>query len=575
MPRTLAIVGRGRLGTALAEALQSGQLDLPDGAWRVTGPHAHGYAGEGADAVLLCVPDREIARAAALVAFGPLVGHCCGACRLDVLRPHEAFSLHPLMTVVPGRTSFAGAGAAVAGSTDRGRTFATALARALGMRPIPLAEDDRASYHAAASIASNFLITLQVAAERVAASAGVERALLAPLVRAALENWIEVGGDEALTGPVARGDEETIAVQRGAVAEKAPELLPLFDALSDATRALAGKRGAPAPTDLMPQDDAESGNDGEDAVIKTVRTVAEIRALVAQARRRGQRVALVPTMGAFHEGHLSLMRRARAECDLVVVSLFVNPTQFNDPADLDAYPRDERRDAILAAQAGVNVLFAPPPDEIYPDGFATRVTVGEIGLRLEGTHRGAEHFEGVATVVAKLLNIVSPDAAYFGQKDAQQAAVIKRLVRDLDIGVSVEVCPTVRAPDGLALSSRNVRLSSMDRRRATALHRALTAAEQLIADGERNPALVAAAAVRELSHDEIDPDYFELVEPETFKALGPLEGDVLAVVAATVGSTRLIDNLLIEVPSLPVRARHNKIVAADARPLRRPARPVA
>ncbi|MBV8940484.1 MAG: pantoate--beta-alanine ligase [Solirubrobacterales bacterium] len=325
----------------------------------------------------------------------------------------------------------------------------------------------------------------------------------------------------------------------------------------------------------MPENDPELGQEGKGAAVETVRTVAEIRAVVRQARRRGQRVALVPTMGAFHAGHLSLMRRARAECDLVVVSLFVNPTQFNDSADLDAYPRDERRDALLATRAGVDVLFAPPPEEIYTDGFATRVAVGEIGMRLEGAHRGTEHFEGVATIVVKLLNIVSPDAAYFGQKDAQQAAVIRRLVRDLDIDVSVEVCPTVRAPDGLALSSRIVHLSPRDRGRATALHRSLTAAERLIAYGERNPAVVAAAAVRELRQEGIDPDYFELVEPETFKPLHLLEGDVLAVVAATVGSTRLIDNLQIHVPSAPTRARHNNIVAADARALRRPARPAA
>lgn len=564
-PHTLAIVGRGRLGSALATALEAGTLDLPDGQWQATGPHGRGYSGQGATAVLLCVPDRELADAAAHISPGPMVGHCSGACPLDSLRPHEAFSVHPLMTVVPGRTSFVGAGAAVAGSTPRALGFATALARILGMRPIPVAEEDRPAYHAAASIASNFLITLETAAERLSTTAGVERELLAPLVRAALENWIEVGGERSLTGPVARGDEETVAAQRRAIAERTPDLLSLFDALTEATRALAGRGGTGKC----------ASQSGEPPAMTIVRTIAETRELAAEARRRGQKIGLVPTMGAFHEGHLSLMRRARAECDLVVVSLFVNPTQFNDPGDLEAYPRDESRDARMAAQTGVDVLFAPPAEEVYRGGFATRVSVGDLGQTLEGTHRGPEHFEAVAMIVAKLLNIVAPDAAYFGQKDAQQVAVIKRLVRDLDLPVSIEVCPTIRAPDGLALSSRNVRLSDDERGRATALYRALSTAELVIAGGERDPVVVAGAARQELSSDGIEPDYFELVDPETFTPIGVLEGDVLAVVAAPLGTTRLIDNLPIHVPAAPARASHNTIVATNTRALELPARPVA
>jgi predicted short-subunit dehydrogenase-like oxidoreductase (DUF2520 family) len=241
-PHRLAIVGAGRLGTALAAALRGASLEFPDGAWCVTGPHRRGYAGKGDSAVLLCVPDREISRAAGLISPGPLVGHCSGACRLQVLEPHEAFSLHPLMTVIPGRTTFADAGAAVAGSSARALTFSCGLAGALRMRPTAISDDDRAAYHAAASIASNFLITLETAAERLAGSAEVKRELLGPLVRATVENWIEVGGERALTGPVARGDDETVVAQRAAVADRAPELLPLFDALTEATRALASAR---------------------------------------------------------------------------------------------------------------------------------------------------------------------------------------------------------------------------------------------------------------------------------------------------------------------------------------------
>ncbi|MBX5441746.1 MAG: DUF2520 domain-containing protein [Solirubrobacteraceae bacterium] len=238
-----AVIGRGRLGTALAAALRAAGLT-------VDGPLGRRPSLAGAGVVLLAVPDAEIAAAAAAVPPGPLVGHCSGATTLAPLAPHEAFSLHPLMTV-PGaragddpRAVFAGATAAVAGSTPRAEAVATALARTLGMRPVEVADADRAAYHAAASVAANFLVTLEAAAERLAATAGVDRAALAPLVRAALENWAALGGERALTGPIARGDEGTVARQRAAVAERAPDLLALFDALADATRALAATGAA-------------------------------------------------------------------------------------------------------------------------------------------------------------------------------------------------------------------------------------------------------------------------------------------------------------------------------------------
>ncbi len=200
--------------------------------------------------------------------------------------------------------------------------------------------------------------------------------------------------------------------------------------------------------------------------MRTIRTVAQMRAWLGNARAEGRSVGLVPTMGAFHAGHHSLMRAARAELDAVVVSLFVNPAQFNDAGDLAAYPRSEANDAVEASELGVDVLFAPPASEIYPDGFSTTVSVAGLAEILEGAERGPGHFAGVCTVVCKLLNIVSPDIAYFGQKDAQQVAVVKRMVRDLDMSPKIEVMPTVREPDGLALSSRNVRLDPTDRERA-------------------------------------------------------------------------------------------------------------
>jgi predicted short-subunit dehydrogenase-like oxidoreductase (DUF2520 family) len=250
--RRCAVVGRGRLGTALAGALTAaGEV--------VDGPLGRGAVPLSADVVLLCVPDGEIAGAAAAIAprEGLLVGHCSGATGLGVLAPHEAFSLHPLMTVPREGASFAGAGCAVAGTTSRALATAEALALALGMVPARVEDEDRAAYHAAASIASNFLVTLEAAAERLAASAGAPRELLVPLVRATVDNWAAHGPERALTGPIARGDEATVARQRAAVAERAPDLLALFDALADATRELAAEEAGSAaarPEDARPDD---------------------------------------------------------------------------------------------------------------------------------------------------------------------------------------------------------------------------------------------------------------------------------------------------------------------------------
>jgi pantoate--beta-alanine ligase len=278
--------------------------------------------------------------------------------------------------------------------------------------------------------------------------------------------------------------------------------------------------------------------------MRTIRTVSELRAWLARARADGRTVGLVPTMGAFHAGHHALMRAAREQHDEVVVSLFVNPAQFNDPADLDAYPRSEAQDAAEAAGLGVDVLFAPPVEEVYPAGFATRVTVAGLGDVLEGAERGPGHFAGVCTVVAKLLHMVAPDVAYFGQKDAQQVAVVKRMVRDLDIPVRIEALPTVREPDGLALSSRNRRLSAADRARALALSRGLGAARAAYDAGERDADALRAAAAATL--DGLQPEYLAVVDPETFTPLTTLDGPALVAVAACVGPVRLIDNVLLE-----------------------------
>jgi pantoate--beta-alanine ligase len=280
--------------------------------------------------------------------------------------------------------------------------------------------------------------------------------------------------------------------------------------------------------------------------VKIMRAVAEVRSAVGAARSRGDIVGLVPTMGALHEGHLSLIRRARLDNDLVVVSLFVNPTQFAAHEDLGAYPRDEQRDAALAESAGADILFAPPVGEIYPTGFSTTIHVSGITEVLCGAHRGPGHFDGVATVVAKLLNIVTPHAAYFGQKDAQQILVIRRLVRDLDIPVRIVACPIVREPDGLALSSRNVYLDAVARRRATALNRALDAAEMTVARGETSAGAVLDAARSVLDAAGVEPEYLELRSAEDLHELDRVSGPALLAIAAQVGKARLIDNRVLE-----------------------------
>lgn len=273
----------------------------------------------------------------------------------------------------------------------------------------------------------------------------------------------------------------------------------------------------------------------------TVRTVAELRDALSGTGT----VGLVPTMGALHEGHLSLVRRAREDCDTVVVSVFVNPTQFGEGEDLDAYPRDEAGDAALLDSHGADVLFAPPLEEVYPAGFSTSVRVGGITEALEGEERGASHFDGVATVVLKLLNMAGPQVAYFGQKDAQQALVIRRMVRDLDVPVRIEVLPTVRDSDGLALSSRNAYLSDPERRQALSLNGALRAAEAAVARGELDATAVLTAARSELEAAGLEPEYLELRSAEDLTPVESVNGSTLLAVAARVGRARLIDNVVL------------------------------
>jgi pantoate--beta-alanine ligase len=286
--------------------------------------------------------------------------------------------------------------------------------------------------------------------------------------------------------------------------------------------------------------------------MRSLRSVGELRTALEPARRTGRRIGLVPTMGALHGGHLSLIARARAECDVVVVSLFVNPAQFDERADLDRYPRQEDRDRELAARAGADLLFAPSPEDVYPAGFATSVEVLGLTDPLEGAVRGASHFRGVTTVVTKLLNMVAPDVAYFGQKDAQQVVVIRHLAEDLNLPVRIEACPTVREPDGLAMSSRNAHLSPDERASALGLHAALCAAAGAASGGERSSDRLLRAARETLAPFDVELEYLALVSPDTLEPVARLDEPALLAIAARVGSTRLIDNMTLY-PAVPNR----------------------
>jgi pantoate--beta-alanine ligase len=284
--------------------------------------------------------------------------------------------------------------------------------------------------------------------------------------------------------------------------------------------------------------------------LKVARAVDELRAALVPVRRSGRSIGLVPTMGALHAGHLSLIERAHSECDVVVVSLFVNPSQFDERSDLERYPRDERRDLDLAGRAGADILFAPGVEEVYPAGFATAVEVLGLTDKLEGAVRGASHFRGVTTVVTKLLNMVAPDVAYFGQKDAQQAIVIRRLVADLNMAVRIETCPTVRERDGLALSSRNARLSPEQREQALALVRGLEAARAAAATGERSAEALLERGRTAMARLGVEPEYLALVDPASLDPVDQLRRSALLAVAARIGETRLIDSLVLDPTAL-------------------------
>ena len=280
--------------------------------------------------------------------------------------------------------------------------------------------------------------------------------------------------------------------------------------------------------------------------MKLITTIDDMRAFRYAARKSGKRLGLVPTMGALHEGHLSLVRAARDASDIVVVSIFVNPTQFGPNEDFAKYPRKLASDAEMLDREHVDVIFAPSVHDMYPGSAVTWVTVEEMSARLCGRSRPG-HFRGVTTVVAKLFHIIEPDAAFFGQKDAAQVAIIRRMVRDLNMPIEIEVGAIVREPDGLALSSRNAYLNPEERKSALILHRSLQQAQTSFEEGERNSAKLIAAGTQEFSSEpQARLDYFEIVDPDSLEPITTISKRALIAVAAFIGNTRLIDNIIVD-----------------------------
>ena len=534
--RAFALVGPGRAGTTIALALSTrGWRCVGVGGRAVDAPgvltvaellgaptRAATDAGRDADLVIVAPPDAVIADVAAALApslrAGSLVLHLSGVCTLGELdklrgqRPDVAVgSLHPLQSFPSpevGVTRLPGSWCAVDGPPA-----VEQIAVSLGLRPFRIDDSRRVAYHAAATVASNHLVALMGQVARLAEAAGVPPAALLPLVRSTLDNVDACGPAGALTGPIRRGDVDTVARHLGALPADEQRALPCARRASVAARRPRRSRPARSVAGCRP------GIGPRNHPVITVETIAETRAACDAARMTGMMVGFVPTMGFFHEGHRSLMRAARAANDFVVVSLFVNPTQFAPTEDLSTYPRDPEGDAAAAEAEGVDVLFMPTVSQMYPGDAVTTVHVDGLTRGLCARSRPT-HFDGVTTVVAKLFSIVGPCRAYFGRKDAQQLAVVRRMATDLDLPVEVVGCPLVREPDGLAMSSRNAYLTADGRRAATVLSRALFLASEAAANGERDAAVLRRIVVDTIaSEPAVRLDYAEVVDARTLEPL--------------------------------------------------------
>ena len=581
---SVRLIGPGRAGRSLAAALSDAGCEVREVLGRADDVTE---AARDVDVLVIATPDAAIAAVAARVAPQPdtVVVHLSGALGLEVLAPHDRrASLHPLVPLPSpevGRVRLrAGITFAVAGDPT-----AVELARILGGSVMDVPDEQRATYHAAACIAANHLVALMGQVERVAASAGLDLGAFLGLARAALTDVAEIGPAAALTGPAARGDEATLERHRAvldadehdgyeagvALARRLAAQRPASEGVdagagSRATARSASSRdvsvGPPEHVDATRRAAARAGGRRRAVRPVVLDSAAEFTAALDAERALGRSVGLVPTMGALHDGHRSLIERAAAECDVVAVTVFVNPLQFDDAGDLAAYPRDLRSDVSVAAQAGAAVVFAPPVEEMYPDHPgrpASSVHVDGVSDGLEGASRPG-HFDGVATVVAKLFALSGRCRAYFGEKDFQQLAVVRRMVEDLSLPVWVVGCDTVREPDGLAMSSRNARLSPRQRTAARALSRALAAGRACVARGERDTTRVAAAMRAVLVAEPlVTPDYAAVVDPRTLRVPPVIAGDVRLLVAGRVGPVRLIDNVGV---SCATRAGPAELVSA-------------
>jgi len=566
----IGVVGAGRVGAVLAAALKraghtitrvSGASPASRERIEVMVPEAHitdpDKVGEGADVVLLTVPDDVLPAVvdgfARLGVFQPgqIVIHTAGRYGVEVLSPatHSgaiAMAIHPAMTfsgtsVDLGRIE--GAPFAIT-TTPTMVPIAQALVVEMGGEPITLNEDARQVYHAAMAHGANHLVTLVSQACRILDQVGVDDSakLFSPLMYAALEGAL-ASGDLALTGPIRRGDAGTVAAHVEALTTHNPDILPTYRELARATASRAAHLDMITPQAALEVLDALEGHasEGPGTGTRVVTTVAELKECLT-TRRRG----VVMTMGALHEGHLELVRHAKRHAEEVVVTIFVNPLQFGEDEDLDTYPRTFESDIDHLTDLGVDVVFAPDVEEMYPQQ-RVGVQAGEMGLVLEGAARPG-HFDGMLTVVHKLLGITQADVAFFGQKDAQQLALVKAMVHDLNMGVDIRAVPIVRDADGLALSSRNAYLSATQRRQALVIPRTIEAAVRVAADGA-SPQETLAYARREFhtGGEGVDLDYLVLVDPDTMQ---PHDGDRakpgLLAIAAVVGNTRLIDNAVLE-----------------------------
>jgi pantoate--beta-alanine ligase len=556
---TLALVGPGRAGTTISLALCAQGYEAVGVAGRALDAASTQAAaacldaearfvaqvGVGATLVVIATPDAAIEGVAAAMAPSlepdTLVLHLAGSRGLDVFaelrrrRPDvRVGALHPLQSfpsTTAGLDRLPGSWAAIAGDSG-----VETIADLLEVRPFWIADADRERYHAAAVVASNHLVALLGQVERMASAAR------RGLDRERIRNWPprridRTGGSwrsrDGRTSPRGDGPGRARRLPGTCARSRPPRRTP--------RSCVATPAGRPA---IARPERCGRGRPEFGVMTRLVTSISELRAACSEARARGEIVGVVPTMGSLHEGHRSLMRAARGECGVVVVTIFVNPMQFGPNEDLDRYPRDLEGDLVACSAEHVDVVFAPSVAEMYPRGpSATVVHVAGLTERLCGASRPG-HFDGVTTVVAKLFSIVGPSRAYFGRKDAQQLAVVARMTADLDLPVDVVGCPIVRESDGLALSSRNAYLSLEHRAVAPTLYRALVQAAAAYDAGERDPnALVAIVRAAIGAHSEFEIDYVECVDATSLEPLESIEGPALLALAARLGPTRLIDNV--------------------------------